>query len=219
MMTKQDYRKVLTTRHPFWQALSPTTVKQRVDQILSAPNAEHLVQTLSPIEYTILLKETPELRPQLLQLAQPQQIRLVLDLDCWDRDVMQTQRVLEWLEDLQRSGTEVFAQTLLELDPEFLVFFLQQFVRIQGALPSEEDIEPIHYDEALTNELYRTEFIDPQSPLNDRLQRLLSFLRLADLDLYHKLMQAAMWEQTGELMEWAYRWKSGRLQDEGFPDY
>jgi hypothetical protein len=92
-------------------------------------------------------------------------------------------------------------------------------VRIQGALPSEEDTEPFHYDEALTNELYRTEFIDPQNPLNDRLQRVLSFLRLADLDLYHKLMQAAMWEQDSELMEWAYRWRSGRLQDEGFPDY
>ena len=104
MLTEQDYRNALVTRHPFWQALSPTTVKQRVDQILSAPNAEHLVQTLSPIEYTILLKETPELRPQLLQLAQPQQIRLVLDLDCWDRDVIQTLPVLEWLEDLQRSG-------------------------------------------------------------------------------------------------------------------
>jgi hypothetical protein len=60
MLTEQDYRNALVTRHPFWQALSPTTVKQRVDQILSAPNAEHLVQTLSPIEYTILLKETPE---------------------------------------------------------------------------------------------------------------------------------------------------------------
>ena len=219
MLTEQDYRNALVTRHPFWQALSPTTVKQRVDQILSAPNAEQLVQTLSPIEYTILLKETPELRPQLLHLAQPQQIRLVLDLDCWDRDVIQTQPVLEWLEDLQRSGTEVFAQTLQELDPEFLVFFLRQLVRIQGALPSEEDTEPIYYNEVLTNELYRTEFIDPQSPLNDRLQRVLGFLRLADLDLYHKLMQAAMWEQDSELMEWAYRWKSGRLQDEGFPDY
>jgi hypothetical protein len=32
-------------------------------------------------------------------------------------------------------------------------------------------------------------------------------------------MQAAMWEQDDELLDWAYRWKSGRLQDEGFPEY
>jgi hypothetical protein len=44
-------------------------------------------------------------------------------------------------------------------------------------------------------------------------------MRAADLDLYNRLMQAAMWEQDSELLEWAYRWKSGRLQDEGFPEY
>ncbi len=219
MLTEQDYRNALLTRHPFWQALSPTTVKQRVDQLLTAPDARERVQALSPIEYTILLKEAPETRIQLLQLAQPEQIRTVLDLDCWDRDEIHSHRVLDWLEELQRSGAEIFAQTLHELDPEFIVFFLRQLIRVQGALPSEEDEEPVHYDEALTNELFRTEFIDPENPLNPRLQRLLGFFRLADLDLYHYLMQAAMWEQDSDLMEWAYRWKSGRLQDEGFPDY
>jgi hypothetical protein len=44
-------------------------------------------------------------------------------------------------------------------------------------------------------------------------------MRAADLDQYYWLMQAAMWEQDSELLEWAYRWKSGRLQDEGFPEY
>jgi hypothetical protein len=42
---------------------------------------------------------------------------------------------------------------------------------------------------------------------------------MADLDLYHGLMQHVMWGQDSESEEWAYRWKRGRLQDEGFPDY
>ena len=32
-------------------------------------------------------------------------------------------------------------------------------------------------------------------------------------------MQGIMWSVQSELEEWAYRWKSGRLQDDGFPDY
>jgi hypothetical protein len=32
-------------------------------------------------------------------------------------------------------------------------------------------------------------------------------------------MQEVMWAQEGELEELAYRWKTGRLQDEGIPDY
>ncbi len=219
MLTEQDYRQALVTRHPFWQALSPTVVKQRIEQLLTAPDAAALVQALSPVEYTILLKEAPEMRPQLLQLTQPEQVRTVLDLDCWNKDTLDSPRLLAWLEDLQHSGTEVFAHTLQVLDAELLVAFIRQHLRVDAALPAEEEDEPKHYDEALTNELYRTEFLVLDSPVNDRVQRLLSFLRLADLDLYHHLMQAAMWEQDTELVEWAYRWKSGRLQDEGFPDY
>lgn len=219
MPTEQDYRNALVARHPFWQELSPTAIKQRVDQLLSAPNSEALVQALSPIEYTMLLKEMPEMRPQLLQLAQPQHIRTVLDLDCWHKDTLQSPRVLEWLEELQRTGMDVFARTLQALDLEMLIAFLRLHIRVQGALPPEEEDEPKHYDEVLANELYRIEFIDQESSLNQRVRHFLQALRLTDLDLYHSLMQGAMWEQDSELTEWAYRWKSGRLQDEGFLDY
>jgi hypothetical protein len=219
MLTERDYRKALTTRHPFWQRLSPTVVKQHVDQLLSAANASDLVQALSPVELTVMLKEVPDMRPILLQLAQPEQVRLVLDLDCWHKGDLQSERILEWLEDLQRSGIDTFSQVLAELDAELLVAFLRHYLRVQAALPPEEEDEPRAYEEALVNELYRAEFIDPEGPHNDRVQRLLNFMRAAALDQYNRLMQAAMWEQDSELIEWAYRWKSGRLQDEGFPEY
>ena len=109
MLTEQDYRNALVMRHHFWNALSPTVVRQRIDQLLFSPDCEALVQALSPVEYVVLLKEAPEMRPQLLQLAQPQQIRMVLDLDCWHKDTLQSTRLMEWLEELQRSGVEVFA--------------------------------------------------------------------------------------------------------------
>ncbi len=219
MLTEQDYRNALVTRHHFWNALSPTVVRQRIDQLLFSPDCEALVQALSPVEYIVLLKEAPEMRPQLLQLAQPQQIRLVLDLDCWHKDTLQGTRLMEWLEELQRSGVEVFAQVLRELDLEMLIVFLRQYIRVHGALPPEEEDEPKHYDEVLANELYRIEFVEPENALNARVYSLLKFMRLADLDLYYHLMQGAMWEQDNELQEQAYRWKSGRLQDEGFADY
>ncbi|ETX05110.1 MAG: hypothetical protein ETSY2_24870 [Candidatus Entotheonella gemina] len=219
MLTEQDYRKALVARHPFWQRLSPTAVKQHVDQLLSAANAADLVQALSPVELTLMLKEVPDARPLMLQLAQPEQIRLVLDLDCWHKDELQSPRILEWLEELQRSGIDTFTQALTELDAELLVAFLRQYLRVQATLPPEEEDEPRTYEEALVNELYRAEFIDPEGPRNDRVQNLLNFMRAADLDQYNRLMQAAMWEQDSELLEWAYRWKSGRLQDEGFPEY
>ncbi len=219
MLTEQDYRQALVARHPFWQRLSPTTVKQHVDQLLSAAHAADLVHALTPLELIMMLKEVPDMRPLLLQLAQPEQIRLVLDLDCWHKDGLQSERILEWLEEFQRCGIGTFAEVLAELDAELLVAFLRHYLRVQATLPHEEEDEPSTYEEALVNELYRSEFIDPEGPHNARVQDLLNFMRAADLDQYNRLMQAAMWEQDSELLEWAYRWKSGRLQDEGFPEY
>ncbi|MGE3540873.1 MAG: DUF6178 family protein [Candidatus Tectimicrobiota bacterium] len=219
MSDAADYRQVLLTPHPFWTTLSPTTVRQRIEHMLAVPGGAALVQDLSPIEYAVLLKAAPEMRPALLQMGQAEQIRTVLDLDCWQKDALQSTRVLEWLEDLQRSGEENFTQVVETLDSELLVLTLHRHLRVHAALPAEEEEEPRLYDEVLSNELYTVEFVEPDSPLNERLTALLQFIRLTDLDLYHQLMQEVMWAQDSELEEWAYRWKTGRLQDESIPEY
>jgi len=194
-------------------------VKQRIEQLLAAPDSAALVQALPPVEYAILLKAAPDMRAALLQLGHPEQIRTVLDLDCWHNDTLQSPRVLEWLEELQRSGADVFAQTLQTVDSEMLTVVLHRHIRVNATLPLEEEEDPGPYDEVLSNELYRVAFIDPDSPHNERVAELLRWLRLTDLDTYHNLMQGTMWAQESELEEWAYRWKTGRLQDEGIPDY
>lgn len=219
MTDAPDYRQALLAPHPFWDTLSPTTVKQRIEQILASPDSAALLQTLPPIEYAVLLKAAPDMRAVLLQLAQPEQIRTVLDLDCWHRDTLQSTRVIEWLEELQRSGADVFTQTLEALDSELLIVTLHRHMRVSAALPPEEEDEPRPYDEVLSNELYTVEFTDPESPLNERITELLRFLRLTSFDLYNHFMQEIMWAQESELEEWAYRWKTGRLQDESIPEY
>jgi Family of unknown function (DUF6178) len=219
MLPEPDYRQVLLTSQPFWEMLSPTVVEQRIEQLLAAPNSEELIQGLSPIEYTVLLKEAPEMRPTLLAFAHPEQNCLVIDLDCWKKDTLQSVRVLEWLEELSRSGEEVYLRTVEALDSELLIAAFRQHLRVLTTLPIEEEEEPRHYDEVLSNELYRLEFLDENNPFNDHILQHLDFLRRTSQDIYHSLMQGVMSIQDTECTEWAYRWKSGRLQDEGFPDY
>jgi hypothetical protein len=209
----------LITRNPFWVSLSPTAVKQRTEQILNAPDAAQSVRQLSPVEYIVLLKESPDTRLQLLALADPHQIRTVLDLDCWHKDSLQTPQVLAWLDELRRSGPDVFVQALSALDSELLIATFRQHLRVHAALPPEEEDEAGQYDEALHNELYRIEFVDQDPAVQEGIRRFFRTLRMADLALYHNLMQSIMWGLESESAEWAYRWKSGRLQDEGFPDY
>jgi hypothetical protein len=110
-------------------------VKQRIEQLLTAPDSAALVQALPPIEYVVLLKAAPDMRTVLLQLGSPEQIRTVLDLDCWQHDTLQSSRVLEWLEELQRSGEDVFAQALQIMDSELLIAVLHQYIRVNATLP------------------------------------------------------------------------------------
>ena len=219
MADLSDYREALLAPQPFWATLSPTTVKQRIEQLLTAPDSAALVQALSPVEYTVLLKAAPDMRAMLLQLGHPEQIRTVLDLDCWHKDTLQSPRVLEWLEALQHSGEDICVQTLQALDSEMLSVVLHRHIRVNAALPSEEEEDPGPYDEVLSNELYRVTFIDPDSPINERVAEFLRVVRLTDLDMYYSLMQGTMWAEENDLEEWAYRWRTGRLQDEGIPDY
>src|SRR2546422_8865725 len=107
-----DYREALLAPQPFWATLSPTTVKQRIEQLLAAPDSAALVQALSPVEYTVLLKAAPDMRAMLLQLGHPEQIRTVLDLDFWHKDTLQSPRVLEWLGAMPRNSQEICVQSL-----------------------------------------------------------------------------------------------------------
>ena len=219
MATEEKYRNALVYRQPFWEFLSPTVIKQRIEQMLTAPDSAAAVQALSPVEFALLLKEAPETRAVLLALAHPEQCRTVLDLDCWEKDTLRSARVVEWLAELQRSGPDVFQGVLAVLDIEMLILTFRRYIRVHAALPTEEEPEPSPYDEVFANELYRIEFVAPDNVWNEAIGRLVQALRLTDLDIYHSLMQGVMWGQDSELEEWAYRWKSGRLQDEGFPEY
>jgi hypothetical protein len=218
MLAEQHYRHALLAQ-PFWARLSSADVKQRITDLLAAADTAAVVQALPPVEYLVLLKEAPDSRAALLAVAHPEQNRAVLDLDCWHKQNLRSTRLLEWLDDLRESGLESFLDTVAVLDNELLIAAFSQHVQVHAALPAEEVDEPKPYHEVLSNELYRLEFVDPDSAWNERLQRLLAFLRQADLNTYHSLMQGIMWGLQSELEEWAYRWKSGRLQDEGFPDY
>ena len=142
MANVPDYRQALLAPHPCWATLSPTTVKQRIEQLLTAPDSAGLIQSLPPIEYAVLLKAAPDMRTVLLQLGSPEQIRTVLDLDCWHQDTLDSPRVLEWLEELQRSGEDVFAQALQMMDSEMLIVVLHRYLRVYATLPLEEEQDP-----------------------------------------------------------------------------
>src|SRR5712692_2961439 len=73
--------------------------RQKRDLILSAPEARRLVQTFSPETLFYTVKEIGSADAgDLLSLATPEQIRGLVDLDCWKKDRPNLIRMREWVD-------------------------------------------------------------------------------------------------------------------------
>src|SRR6201982_3099482 len=79
---------------------------QKTDLILSAPEAERLVQSFAPETLFYTLKEIGSADAgDLLSMAMPEQVKSLFDLDCWNRDRPNVHRMREWIEEMADGGT------------------------------------------------------------------------------------------------------------------
>jgi len=105
--------------------------RQKRDLILSAPEAERLVQSFAPETLFYTLKEIGVADAgDLLSLAVPEQIRSLFDLDCWDKDRPNLGRMREWIEAISEAGRKRMAEGLMELDLELVALLLRQYIRV-----------------------------------------------------------------------------------------
>src|SRR5690349_4650161 len=89
-----------------WRAaLARARRSRRADALLSEPDAAQLVPRLPVQELYYAIKEVGLADAQeLVALASPEQVRGFLDLDVWQRDQLDVERMNEWLEALVEAG-------------------------------------------------------------------------------------------------------------------
>ena len=105
--------------------------RQKRDLILSAPEAERLVQSFSPETLFYTVKEIGSADSgDLLSLAVPEQIQGLFDLDCWTRDRPNLDRMREWIEALTEAGRKRMTEGLMGLDMEMMALLLRQYFRV-----------------------------------------------------------------------------------------
>jgi len=153
----------------------------------------------------------------LLAHATPDQLVACVDLDAWSGSELAPDpaRVGAWLGALAEAGEEALLRGAHALDPELLVLWLRD--RIEVTLKEGDAFEPPPGARSLEGQFWyraRREGDD----LAD-VQALLDALFREDYWTYFRLVQGAAWELPSEMEEWALRWRSGRLEDLGFPTW
>jgi hypothetical protein len=152
----------------------------------------------------------------ILEHATPAQIVAGVDLDAWQGLTPDLEAVERWMTTLAEAGAETLLRGAHALDPELIVLYMRDRVDVYLD-PKDDDWQPPDRSQTIEGQFYlvarRTD--DDLEPL----LKLLHALFTEDYWLYFRMMQGVIWELPSELEEWSLRWRTGRLQDLGFPSW
>lgn len=152
----------------------------------------------------------------LVQLASPEQIRFILDLELWEEWSISAEKAAHWLETILETGDLHAVRLLANLDPEVLLIFLKKSMTVGGGLSDIINSEDHQGDWDHTfDEVFYLYFNDDDS--RELILRMLELLYNEHHALYRSLMLGVENDLLSELEEIAWQFRCGRLEDEGLP--
>ena len=198
---------------------APLSIRRRIIELLPEPEA--VIPLIPEAEFTYTCRSIGlEDASWLLPLASDLQLVTAFDLDAWVGLEVDPVRLDAWLSALAATEEdETLLRAARAMDAELLVLYLRQHVDVY-LKPSEQedpDWQPPERGQTLEGQFY---FVakDPKDDLAPLL-RLLHALFQGDYWLYFRAIQAVREELSAENAEWALRWRTGRLEDLGFPSW
>jgi hypothetical protein len=197
--------------------LKTTPAKEKMDLILSDPDARRLTAAMEPQEFFWLMKEIGEADALgLLQVASPDQCLFILDMELWDGWNFSEDKACHWLAYFMEGGEPRIHELLNYLDFEFLQVFLSRELSVSGGIGDHSNDEErfADYDHTFDG-VFMLSFKNPKH--SQVIGTFLSMLVKLDNPLYTALMEGIKGDVDLELEEQCLRFRTGRLEDLGFP--
>jgi len=227
--TRAILRLAREDQHAAEEAVAALRVEDQVALVCSAPHAlrsKVLELTPKPEEVIPLLPEAEFCftakalglwdAAWILEHGTARQLVTSLDLDAWEGIEPSGARLREWLPALAEAGEETLLRTAQAIDTELLVLMLRDRVHVMLD-PKDEEWQAPEGAQTLDGQFYILAR-RPGDDLSD-LVRLLHAVFQHDYWLYFRILQGVIWELQSGLEEWALRWRTGRLEDVGFPPW
>ena len=224
-LAREDRRAAeaeLATLSPELQATviceAPLSIRRQIIELLPSPEA--VIPLIPEAEFCYTCRSIGlEDASWLLPMATEAQLVTAFDLDAWTGLSVAPQRLDAWVDAIADTEDETLLRSARAVDPELLVIYLRQHIDV-FLKPSEQDDPdwtPPDRSQTLEGQFY---FVakDPKDDIASLL-RLLHSLFQGDYWLYFRMIQAVREELTAENEEWALRWRTGRLEDLGFPSW
>jgi hypothetical protein len=195
-----------------------STPSERARTIIDSTYTQQILEQLPAQETYLIIKDSWGTDSQiLLQYVQPETICRFIDLDCWEKDTLSLDNVMEWFWELYNASFDTFNQALETIDVEILVLLFQDYIEVVHVIPTDENIPDLMDEgfESLDNlYFYRIIRDDDRSPL---VKEILSLLFTNHQELYYSIMEGVMFEMKSSMEETSYEQRSFRLMEMGFP--
>jgi hypothetical protein len=195
---------------------APLAERSRVLQLV--PHPEALIPELPPAELCFTIKAIGLADAAwVLEYVAPEQTVAALDLDAWRGNEVDLVTANEWLQAFARTSTEARVRALEALDPELLHLALRARIGVEQKPDDDEGWSPPESSQTVEGQFYYWALADGDD-LADVTAHLRALFEGAYWS-YFRLMQAVQWELTSDSEEFALRWRTGRLEDLGFPTW
>jgi len=153
----------------------------------------------------------------ILEHATDTQLVAAADLDGWKGITPNVENLGGWLENYAEAGEATLLRAGQAIDAELWVLYLRERIFVEIKPNDDESWQPPVGAQTLDGQIY---FVARgQSDDLAAIARLLHTLFASDYWLYFRILQGVMWEMQSDLEEWAIRWRTGRLEDLGFPSW
>ncbi|HZN95477.1 MAG TPA: DUF6178 family protein [Myxococcales bacterium] len=196
--------------------LQSLPAKKRMEALLDAADARAAVQS-TPVQllYQTIAEVGLADATELVQLASPDQFRALVDLGGWDRDHLNPLEVLTWLRAARGDDPEAFFRKLRAVDLEVVELLLRALTAIHDR-DENPDADPQGVTVETPEGKYLIEMRVEGAPMA-ALRTLINDFIAQDPFQASRLFEAVRWEVPSEMEETAFRFRTGRLQDLGFP--
>lgn len=195
---------------------TPLARRSALLDLLPAP--EQVIPLIPEAELCFTVKAIGlESAAWVLEHATSQQVVACLDLDAWSGITPDPYRLDGWLDAIADTEETALLRSIRSIDPELFVLYLKGRIDVAQKPAESDGWDPPDGMQTLDGQFYfgaRRENDDL-----DAIVKMLKALHQHDYWVYFRMLHGVIWELDTENEEWAGRWRTGRLQDLGFPPW
>lgn len=191
---------------------------QRARTIIDSPYTSEILRQLSPQETYMMIKDSWGSDSQiLLQYVPPEAIGHYIDMDCWDRDSLCIDVLVEWLLEIYNASDDTLQEALETMDLDLIILLFQSYLEVVHVVPTDEQIpDLLNEGYESFDDIYYFRFTRDDERIQF-LKDVLSIMFTHHQDIYYGIMEGVMWEIKSFMEESLFERRTFRLMEMGFP--